>query len=256
MIQLSIVIITFNEEKNLDRCIISLKDVADEIVVVDSFSTDNTVAIAQSYNARVVSKEFMGYGEQKNFATSQASNDWILSLDADEALTPELRQSIMKVKKDPKFNVYEMARLTKYCGQWIRHSGWYPDRQTRLYNRTKGRWIERKVHEYWELDAEEKKGLLDGDMLHYSYSSVSEHLQKIEKYSELGAREAVLNNKDATIFKMLFSPTWHFFHEYIVRRGFLDGFYGYMICKLSAYAAFSKITKTRLYYRQQKQLGN
>ena len=249
MIRLSIVIITYNEEKNLDRCILSLKDVADEIVVVDSFSTDRTVAIAKSYNARVINKEFLGYGEQKNFATARAVNDWILSLDADEALTPELRQSILKMKQQPLFDVYEMARLTKYCGQWIKHSGWYPDRQTRLYNRTKGRWVERKVHEYWDLSNGGKKGLLDGDMLHYSFSSVSEHLMKIEKYTELAAREAADNNKDVSILKLLFSPRWHFFHEYFVRMGFLDGFYGYMICKLSAYAAFSKCTKTRLYIR-------
>ncbi len=249
MIRLSIVIITLNEEKNLERCLLSLKDVADEIIIVDSFSTDNTVAIAKNHNAKVINHPFEGYGEQKNFATSQAANDWVLSLDADEALTPELRHSIMKMKQQPEYDVYEMARLTKYCGQWIKHSGWYPDRQTRLYNRTKGRWIEKKVHEYWELTVPEKKGLLDGDMLHYSFSSISEHLKKIEKYSELAAREAAANNKDVTIFKLLFSPFWHFFHEYFVRMGFLDGFYGYMICKLSAYAAFSKCSKTRLYIR-------
>ncbi len=252
MTSLSIVIITYNEEKNLERCLISLKDVADEILVVDSYSTDSTLKIARAFNARVISHPFDGYGEQKNFATSQASYDWVLSLDADEALTPELRQSILRVKENPQYNVYEMPRLTKYCGQWIRHSGWYPDRQTRLYNRTKGRWKERKVHEYWEVDAKEQKGLLAGDLLHYSYSSISEHLQKIEKYSDLAAIESVQQNKDASLTKMLTSPAWHFFHEYIIRRGFLDGFNGFIICKLSAYAAFCKITKTRLYYRQRK----
>ncbi len=251
MIQLSVVIITYNEEKNLERCIISLKDIADEIIIVDSNSTDRTVAIAEEHGAKVFQKPFMGYGEQKNYANSLATNDWVLSLDADEALTPELRASITKMKNNPQFDVYEMARLTKYCGQWIKHSGWYPDHQTRLYNRTRGRWIEKRVHEYWEhTDKEYKKGLLDGDMLHYSFSSISEHLKKIDKYSDLGAQEAVANNKDVTLMKLFFSPLWHFLHEYFFRLGFLDGFYGYMICKLSAYAAFCKCSKIRYYYRQ------
>ncbi|MBC7553155.1 MAG: glycosyltransferase family 2 protein [Taibaiella sp.] len=252
MIKLSVVIITYNEEKNLARCLISLKEVADEIIVADSFSTDNTKKIANSYNANVVDQEFLGFGAQKNFATAYASNDWILSLDADEALSPELRKSIQAIKQQPAFDVYEMTRLTKYCGQWIRHSGWYPDKQTRLYNRTKGKWIEKKVHEFWKPDNDEKTGLLSGDLLHYSYSSISEHLKKIEKYTELGAIDAVINGKEVSILKMLFSPFWHFFYEYFIRRGFLDGFNGYVICKLSAYAAFSKCTKIRLYSKQGK----
>ena len=144
MIALSIVIITFNEEKNLGRCLAAVQGIADEIVVADSSSTDNTVSIAHSFGARVIDQPFMGYGQQKNFATRQATNDWILSLDADEELTPELIESIRQFKQAPQYNVYEMPRVTNYCGQWIRHCGWYPDRQTRLYNRTTGRWIEKK----------------------------------------------------------------------------------------------------------------
>ncbi len=250
MIQLSVVIITFNEEKNLDRCLKSIQDVADEIVITDSFSSDKTIEIAARYNAVIIQNNFLGYGEQKNFATSCAKHDWILSLDADEALTPELRRSIKAVKQNPEQVVYEMPRLTSYCGQWIHHGVWYPDRQTRLYNRTKGKWIERRVHEYWAPANSAPLGLLKGDLLHYSFSSVGDHLQKIEKYSELSAREAVSKQKDVTIFKMLFSPFWHFFHEYFVRLGFLDGYYGYIICKLSAYSAFLKCTKIRLYNRE------
>ena len=249
MVRLSIVIITFNEAKNIGRCLASVKDIADEIIVVDSASTDDTVLIARGYGATIIDQPFLGYGEQKNLATKSASNDWILSLDADEALTPKLRQSILKVKQQQDFDVYEIPRLTNYCGQWIHHSGWYPDHQTRLYNRTRGSWVERKVHEYWSLDKEGKKGLLKGDILHYSFTSVSEHLKKIEKYTELAAREAARNNKNPSIMIMLFSPFWHFVNEYFFRLGFLDGFYGYMICKLSAYSAFSKITKTRMYYK-------
>ncbi len=256
MIQLSVVIITFNEEKNLDRCLKSIQDIADEIIITDSFSTDNTLAIARKYNARVIQQEFLGYGGQKNFATAAATHDWVLSLDADEALMPELRKSIKEVKQSPQFSVYEMPRLTSYCGQWIHHGGWYPDKQTRLYDRTKGHWVERKVHEYWATDNNEPVGVLKGDLLHYSFASIAEHLLKIEKYTELSAREAVLKGKDVSILKMLFSPFWHFFHEYFIRLGFLDGYYGYIICKLSAYSAFLKCTKIRLYNRQQRAVGS
>lgn len=248
MNKISVIIITFNEERNLARCLDSVKDVGDEIVIVDSTSKDNTVAIARGYNAVVIDHPFEGYGEQKNFATTQASNNWILSLDADEVLTPELRHSILAIKKEAKHDVYEMPRITNYCGKWIKHCGWYPDRQTRLYDRTKGKWQEQKVHEYWRADNESsKKGLLKGDLLHYSFATISEHLKKIEKYSELAAMAAVESGKSSSLFKIWLSPKWHFFTEYIIRLGFLDGFYGYMICKLSAYATFIKYSKIRLY---------
>lgn len=247
MIRLSVAIITFNEEKNIGRCLASLKDVADEIVVVDSFSTDNTAAIAGSYGARVIQHAFTGYGEQKNFATDSAANDWILSLDADEELSAVLIENIKAIKAAQQCDVYEMARLTNYCGQWIRHCGWYPDHQTRLYNRTKGRWVERRVHEYWALTNEGKKGLIKGDILHYSFSTITGHLAKIEKYSELAAREGAAKGKHASLAVILFSPFWHFFNEYFFKLGFLDGMHGYTICKLSAYATFSKYTKIRAY---------
>ncbi len=252
-IKISVVIITYNEERNLDRCLKSVVGIADEIVVVDSASTDNTVTIAKKHNARVIQQHFLGYGQQKNFATAQASNDWILSLDADEELTDKLKESLLELKKNgPERCVYAMPRLTNYCGQWIRHCGWYPDRQTRLYNRTKGRWEEPKVHEYWRpTNPNDKKGLLTGDLLHYSFATISEHLKKIEKYSELAARAAVEKGKKASLLKIAVSPKWHFISEYIIKLGFLDGFYGYTICRLSAYAAFIKYTKIRMYSRGQ-----
>lgn len=250
MVKLSVVIITLNEERNLERCLRSVSNVADEIVVVDSNSTDGTVTIAERYNAVVIQQAFLGYGVQKNFATDAATNDWILSMDADEELTPELERSILAVKQNPVHDVYEMPRLTNYCGQWIKHCGWYPDKQTRIFNRTKGRWLEKQVHEYWApADTTIKKGLLKGDLLHYSFSSISEHIRKIEKYSELSARDSVARGKTTTLLKILVSPRWHFFNEYIIRLGFLDGFYGYTICRLSAYATFIKYTKIRLYSR-------
>jgi glycosyltransferase involved in cell wall biosynthesis len=253
MIKLSIVIITLNEEKNLARCLDAVKDVADEIIIIDSGSTDNTLAIAGNYNAKIIQHSFSGYASQKNFGTQQAANDWVLSLDADEALTPQLAQSIFEVKKNPKHLVYQMSRLTNYCGKWIKHCGWYPDRQTRLYNRAAGYWEDKKVHEYWRLKNEgTPMGKLKGDLLHYSFTSISEHLKKIEKYTELAAREAVEKGKDAGFIKTRISPRWHFITEYFFKLGFLDGFYGYIICRLSAYSTFIKYTKIKLYNKQKE----
>ncbi len=247
MASLSVVIITFNEERNIARCLDSVKDIADEILVVDSSSTDATVAIARAYNAKVIDHPFIGYGEQKNFATAQATHDWILSLDADEEVTPALHKSIQEVKNNPRYDVYQMPRLTNYCGQWIRHCGWYPDKQTRLYNRTKGKWQEQKVHEYWKHNDDASKGLLKGNLLHYSFATIAEHVNKIGKYSELAAIAAVEKGKTASLLKIIVSPKWHFFTEYIIKLGFLDGYYGLVICRMSEYATFIKYTKIRQY---------
>jgi len=253
MIRISVVVITFNEEQNLGRCLDSARDIADEILVVDSSSTDGTVAIARSYGATVIDHPFEGYARQKNFATSMASNDWILSLDADEQLTPELKNSLQQFKNDPHLNVYKMSRLTSYCGKWIHHCGWYPDYQTRLYNRTKGAWEDKKVHEFWKAwDAGDKTGMLKGDLLHYSFTSIESHLQKIEKYTELAALAAAESGRTASVAKVIFSPVWHFITEYFFKLGFLDGYYGFVICRLSAYSAFVKYSKIRRYSRQKK----
>lgn len=248
MNKLSVIIITKNEERNLARCLASVATIADEIVVVDSFSTDGTHAIAQQYGAKFYTQDFLGYAQQKNLATSYVSNDWVLSLDADEELTEELRAAIAEALTNPYYVVYKFSRLTNYCGQWIKHCGWYPDWQTRLYNRTKGKWIEKRVHEYWApLNDTNIKGVLKGDLLHYSFTSLSQHLQKIEKYTELAAIAAVEEGKKASVLKIILSPFWHFVSEYIIKLGFLDGFNGYLICKLSAYTAFVKYSKIRQY---------
>ncbi len=251
MMRISVVIITFNEEKNLARCLDSVKGVADEILVVDSSSTDNTVAIASSFGARIIDHPFEGYAKQKIFATAEAANDWVLSLDADEELPQPLKDSILAVKSNPQYNVYKMPRLTNYCGKWIRHCGWYPDYQTRLYDRTKGAWEDRKVHEFWKAnDATGKTGTLKGDLLHYSFDSIASHLKKIEKYTELAALAAAESGKSAGILKIIFSPIWHFLTEYFIKLGFLDGYYGFVICRLSAYSAFVKYSKIRRYSRK------
>lgn len=251
MLPVSVVIITFNEEKNLGRCLSSVTGFADEIIIVDSYSTDATLQIAAAHNAKVVSRAFDGYAQQKNFATSLAANEWVLSLDADEELTPELINSIRSLGNNPDCGLYRIPRLTNYCGQWIRHCGWYPDLQGRLYNRTRGAWEEKKVHEFWKFNSPtDKEGVLKGDLLHYSFASISEHMRKIEKYSELAAQAAAEQGRSAGILKIIFSPFWRFFSEYFIKLGFLDGYYGYVICRLSAYSAFAKYTKIRQYARK------
>ncbi|MBA3830001.1 MAG: glycosyltransferase family 2 protein [Taibaiella sp.] len=250
MICISVVIITLNEQKNIDRCLASVKNIADEIVIVDSYSKDDTLKIAASYGARIIMQDFLGYGAQKNFANQQASHNWILSLDADEALSTELRDSIIKVKVHPEYDTYSLTRLTNYCGKWIRHCGWYPDKKVRLFDKTKGVWKGEKIHEYWEPKNDDSKiGELAGDLLHYSYYTVSDHIIQLEKFTDIAAREAVAQGKDCSIWKIVVGPFWNFFSNYIIRLGILDGAAGYLICKITAYATFVKYAKIRQYAR-------
>lgn len=257
MIKVSAVIITFNEEKNIARCLDSVKDIADEIIVVDSNSSDQTTAIAESYGATVFYHDFKGFGEQKCFAIKQASNDWILSVDADEVLSPELRTSILKEKEQPQYGCYNMNILANYCGQWIRHCGWYPQPKLRFFDKHKCKINTNKVHESIVAnDPHMKIGFLKGDILHYSYRSISDHTRKIDLYSELAARNAVERGEKIMLIKILLGPTWKFAYNFILRGGFLDGYLGYVICKNISYEVFIKYIKIRLYSRQEPQTAN
>lgn len=251
---LSVAIITYNEAHNITRCLQSLTGVADDIVVVDSFSSDGTPAIAESLGARVVQHAFDGYGPQKAFAESQTRYDWVLNIDADECLSDELRSSLLHFKEQPACAGYSLNILTNYCGAWIRHCGWYPNPKLRLWNKTKGAMSQDKVHEGWRpTDASEPIGMLKGDILHYSFPDISTHLRKIEHYSDAGARYDVARGKQASLFKLLFAPRWAFIQSYLLRGGFLDGYYGYVVCKNSAFAAYAKYTKIRYYNALKKE---
>ena len=166
---ISAVIITKNEERNIRRCLESVKDVVDEIVVVDSLSTDATEEICRGYNVKFVKQQWLGYSDQKNYANGLASNDWILSIDADEQLSEELKTSINEIKKNDisEDKVFSMNRLTNYCGKWIRHCGWYPDKKIRIWNRNVGSWSG-EIHETIVFSAKTNEILLEGDLLHYS----------------------------------------------------------------------------------------
>lgn len=255
MPQISVVIITLNEARNIGRCLESVKRVADEVVVLDSVSTDDTVAIAQSYGSRIVSQPFLGYVAQKNAAVALATFDWVLSLDADEALSPQLEASILELKNQatPTFSAYRFKRLTNYCGSWIRHCGWYPDAKIRLFDRRAGRWVGENLHEAWEAGHPDSHiGFLSGDLLHYSYYTLSDHFKQFEKFTEIAARTAVANGKDCSLLKVWVAPKWRFFQDYILKLGILDGYAGYLVCKFSAVAAQLKYAKIRQYRRLQR----
>ena len=242
-IKVSTIIITFNEERNIRRCLESVKEVSDEIIVIDSLSTDKTEEICREFGVNFIKREFEGYSETKNFGNSQAKYDYILSIDADEALSEPLKQELLTVKMDPGFDAYYLNRLNNYCGKWIRHCGWYPDKKVRLWKKDMGEW-QGKIHETVALKTS-KTGFLKGNLLHYSYYSISDHLKQLEKFTEIASESEAKNGRKAGIFKILFAPAWKFFTSYIIRGGFLDGYYGYVVCKISAHATFVKYVKIR-----------
>ncbi len=246
VVPLSIVVITFNEAANIARCLQALGDVADEVLVVDSFSTDNTVAICHQLGARVIQHPFAGYVEQKNYATSQARYDHVLQLDADEVLTDELRAAIRAAKADWQHAAYSLARLTSYCGHWVRHGGWYPDRKLRLYDRRLGRWTGLLLHEKFEVSPGQTTAPLAGHALHYSYVSVAQHVSQLNKFTSITAQELALRGKTSVgLFHLLLKPLWKFVHGYFFRLGFLDGFAGLCIASISAWGVFLKFAKLK-----------
>lgn len=248
MRKLSAVIITYNEARNIKRCIASLHDVADEIVVVDSFSTDATPSICKGFGVQFHQREWKGYSKQKNYGNGLASNDWILSIDADEALSDELRDAILKEKAPGKGWNYSFNRRTNYCGKWIKHCGWYPDTKIRMFNRTEDDWSG-DVHEVLSVDTSTVKKL-KGDLLHYSYHSISDHVQRTDKYSSLGAMELFAKGKKASMFKVLFNPWFKFNRMYFLQLGVLDGVEGLVISMITAYGTFLKYAKLLFLQRQ------
>jgi len=249
---LSAVIISYNEEQNIGRCLQSLAGVADEIVVVDSASTDRTCIIAEQYGARVLQHPFEGFAEQKNYAAQAASHDWVLSLDADEVLGEELRTAIQKIRSKPMFDAYFLKRQTNFCGTFIKHGSWYPDKQCRLWDKTKGDW-QGTIHEKWRLyDKSKKYGTLSGDILHYSFNSISDYMNMTERYTTLSAEEAFAKGKKVSLLKLMLGPKIKFFQDYILRLGFLDGYAGYVAYRLAANMAFVKYSKIRAKFNNNK----
>jgi len=252
MQKLSVVIITLNEEKKLGACLASLQGVADEIVVVDSFSTDKTEEISREYGARFVQHPFTGYIDQKNFAMAQAGNDHVLSLDADEVLSPELRKSILEVKENWTHDGYSLNRLTNYCGAWVRHCGWYPDVKLRMADRRTASWTGIKIHEKMEMKAGEAVRHLKGDLLHFSYDSIQGHLHQINHFTDLTSHELYIQGRKAGILKIVLSLPVRFCRDYFLKLGILDGYTGFLICSLSAWATMLKYAKLKALWDQHK----
>ena len=242
MVKISGVIITYNEERNIARCIDSLKPIADEIVVVDSFSKDKTKEICLAMGVRFVEHHFRTHIEQKNFALTQAVHQHILSLDADEYLSDELSKSILEVKNKWPSEIYRMNRLSSYGGKWIRHGSWYPDRKIRLWNKAYGIWGGENPHDRVVLSRESRIFQLKGDILHQAYKDAKQTLDKIQRYSDIFASENI-RRRSSSILKILGHATFAFSKSYFIKRGILDGFEGLMVAKAEANHAFYKYSR-------------
>lgn len=253
MAPISAVIITFNEEANIRRCLESVQEVADQVLVVDSYSTDQTPDICRDMGVDFIRNPFEGHIEQKNFAMEQARFNYVLSLDADEALSKQLKSSILGVKDNLAYEGYYFNRLTNYCGQWIWHCGWYPDRKLRLWNRQQGRWGGVNPHDKIQMEKGAITSFLKGNLLHYSFLSIFSHAATANKFSDIVARELYKKGKRPNILiHLLLNPAFTFFKKYCLIGGWLDGYYGFVVCVISCYYNFLKYAKTRALYREQK----
>jgi glycosyltransferase involved in cell wall biosynthesis len=236
-------IITLNEERNIARAMESLR-CCDQIVVLDSGSVDRTVELAAKLGAVVVEDSWRGYANQKNLAVEHAENDWILSLDADEALSEGLEGEIWTLKKQgPTYDAYTVPRLAQYMGRWILHGGWYPDRKIRLFHRGKAKWEGDFVHESVKVDG--RVGHLESNLLHFTCDSLSEHLRTLEHYTTLAAEELVFQKTKVGLSRLILDPAWTFVRSYFLQRGFLDGFEGLTIAQMAAIYTFLKYAKAR-----------
>jgi len=241
--KLSVAIITFNEEKNIEKCLLSVQDVADEIVVVDSFSTDATQEICEKFNVRFIKNKFQGHIQQKNFAKDQCTNDYVLSLDADEALSPELCSEVLRIKNDCNFDGYIFPRLNHYCGKAVKHGGWYPDYSLRLWNKNKGAWGGNNPHDKFFMNEGATAQKIQADILHYTFHTIDQHWQQIEKFSTISAQSKYERGKKSSLLKIALNPLWRFIRNYIIKLGFLDGRTGFIIASNSAHAVYLKYVK-------------
>jgi glycosyltransferase involved in cell wall biosynthesis len=239
--KLSVTVITHNEGRNIDAALESVRW-ADEIVVVDANSTDETVAIARGYTDRVLTRAWDGYSAQKNFAAAQARHDWILSLDADERVSPELAGEIQRVLRDePPVRGYRVPRVAWHLGRWVRSTDWYPDPQLRLYDRRAGSWTPRRVHE--SVKVEGPVGTLRAELLHYPYRDIAHHLETINRYTALAARDMLERGRRAGVVDLVAQPPLAFARNYLLRGGIRDGAAGLLISSMNAYYVFLKFAK-------------
>jgi len=249
MPRISACIISYNEEAKIEDCLKSLQPVVDEIIVVDSLSTDRTTEIAARYTDKIFSQQFLGHVQQKNLAVSKASHDWILGLDCDERLDETLARSILAVKdKLDDRDAYRMARRTFYVYRWLNHC-WYPDYKVRLFNRNSAKWSGVNPHDRVVVQGG-NIGTLAGDILHYSFDSISEHIRTLDNFSEIGAQEIIKKGKRVGVTSPFTHAAWTFIKLYFVKRGFLDGYAGIVVSVLSFMHVFAKYSKVLFHYRK------
>ena len=256
-VTISAVIITKNEEQNIERCLQAIEGWVDEIVVVDSHSTDRTREICTRFSKmRFVGHNWEGFSKTKNVANGFATMDYILSLDADEEISIELREKLLELKNNlvpGDRKAYEIDRLTNYCGQWIWHSGWRPDYQMRFFPRGLAAWDGAEVHETIQLkEIVERHRIEKVYLYHYSFYSIADHIERVNRYSSLGAEKIVRLKKGALVFRAIFNGLFRFYKSYFIKLGILDGFYGFVIAVVSAYAVFLKYAKAHQIMKTKK----
>jgi glycosyltransferase involved in cell wall biosynthesis len=256
MHRLSVVIITYNEELNIERCLDSVEHVADEIIVVDSFSVDKTPEICRARGVTFIQNPFDGYIEQKNYAVNQATYPLVLALDADEALSPALQRSVIKVKSQQNYDGYFCNRRNNYYGKWMRYTSRFPDRKLRLWDRTKGKWGGSNPHDMVVMEKGARTAIMDGELYHYPYSTISEHIAQINRFTDIAADSYYKNHIRADYLKIIVHPAWKFFREYFIRRGFLDGFHGLVVSGSASFETFLKYVKLRQLYRKKSEPDN
>ncbi|MCK5906610.1 MAG: glycosyltransferase family 2 protein [Flavobacteriales bacterium] len=250
MTKISATIITKNEEESIERCILSLKKVADEIIVIDSYSTDDTEIICNNLNVKFFKNKFEGHIQQKNFAISKAENDYILSLDADEALSERLIEEILLLKSNMKYQAYKINRLNNYMGKWIKFTDWNPDWKIRLFDKNIAEWGGMNPHDFVILNKTIKVEKLKHRIRHWVIEDIETHSRKANQFSTIGAQSYYDKGIKSNYFKITFNPSWSFLKSYFLKLGFLDGIEGLSIAAISSYTVFLKYLK--LYQIQNK----
>jgi glycosyltransferase involved in cell wall biosynthesis len=243
-VEISAVLIALNEEKRLEAALKSVRGVASEIVVVDGGSTDGTVRLAKRYTDKVFERTWTNFADQKNFANAKATRPWILSLDADERVSPELKEEILALKGcEPACAGFSIPRQVHYLGRWIRHSGWYPDRKVRLFRADRARWEGDYVHEELVFSGPVEK--LAGSIHHFTYAGIADHVARINRFSDLGAQKLYAQRKKCRLVHLVGWPSGRFIRSYFLKLGILDGFPGFVIAVLNGYSVFIRYAKLR-----------
>ncbi len=253
MEKLSVVIITLNEEAHLKRCLDSVSSLADEVLVLDSFSTDGTQAICEAAGVRFEQHAFDGYVSQKNRALSMARNDWVLSLDGDEALSKNATDNIRQVMKNPTADGFEFNRRNSYCGRWMKYTSLYPDRKLRLFNRQKAQWTGYDPHDHVEMNPGSIKQRLRGDLLHWVIKDRAEHAAKTQHFAEIAARAYFRESKNTWFGQGLIHAIWRWNKEYFVRMGYLEGYLGWQFASFSAKYVYLKYRLLKKLYAARNQ---